>query len=102
MDDRRINDGLTRGNSVEIMVDGEGVRAYEGETIAAALLADGRRICRRTSTGEPRGVYCGMGVCFDCVMVVNGSPNTRTCQTRVEAGMTVQTQTGDGEWALRP
>ncbi len=101
MEDRRIDDGLTRGNAVEIVVDGEGLRAYEGETIAAALLAAGRRIFRRTSSGAPRGVYCGMGVCFDCVMVVNGTPNIRACQTLVNAGMTVRTQAGDGEWAPR-
>lgn len=98
MENRRIDDGLTRGNGVEIVVDGEGLLAYEGETIAAAMLAVGRRIFRRTSSGEARGVYCGMGVCFDCVMVVNGTPNIRACQTRVNAGMTVRTQVGDGEW----
>lgn len=102
MENHRIDDGLTRGSAIRILIDGEELQAYEGETIAAALLAAGRRILRRTSTGEPRGVYCGMGVCFDCVMTVNGTPNTRACQTRVEAGMTVRTQVGDGEWELRP
>jgi predicted molibdopterin-dependent oxidoreductase YjgC len=99
MDDRRIQDGIARGRAVKIEVDGELLRAYEGETVAAALLAAGRRIFRRTPSGEPRGVYCGIGVCFDCVMVVNGMPNSRACQTRVSTGMTVRTQTGDGEWA---
>lgn len=100
MHDQRIQDGITRGKAVDIEVDGEMLRAYEGETVAAALLAAGRHSLRRTSRfGEPRGVYCGMGVCFDCVMIVNGIPNVRTCQTRVGTGMTVRTQTGDGEWA---
>lgn len=100
MDDRRIQDGIARGRPVDIEVDGEMLRAYEGETVAAALLAMGRQSLRRTPRrGEPRGVYCGMGVCFDCVMTINGIPNVRTCQTRVSAGMTVRTQTGDGEWA---
>lgn len=99
MDDRRIQDGIARGRPVDVEVDGEVLRAYEGETVAAALLAMGRLSLRRTARhGEPRGVYCGMGVCFDCVMTINGIPNVRTCQTRVSAGMTVRTQTGDGEW----
>ncbi len=99
MEDRRIQNGIQRGGAVDIEIDGEALRAYEGETIAAALLAAGRQSFRRTARrGEPRGVYCGMGVCFDCVMTVNGIPNVRTCQTRVSAGMIVRTQMGDGEW----
>jgi predicted molibdopterin-dependent oxidoreductase YjgC len=101
MEDRRIQDGIARGRAIEIEVDGEMLRAYQGETVAAALLAAGRQGLRRTPRrGDARGVYCGMGVCFDCVMTVNGVPNIRTCQTRVSAGMIVRTQIGDGEWAL--
>jgi len=101
MGDARIQDGLARGPALEIEVDGQMLRAYDGETVAAALFAAGRQSLRRTSRlGEPRGVYCGMGVCFDCVMTVDGVPNVRTCQARVRAGMTVRTQIGDGEWAL--
>lgn len=99
MEDRRIQDGVERGGAVDIEIEGEMLRAYEGETIAAALLAAGKHSFRRTARrGEPRGVYCGMGVCFDCVMTVNGIPNVRTCQARVSAGMIVRTQMGDGEW----
>ncbi len=99
MEDRRIRDGIVRGAAVDIDVDGEKLRAYEGETVAAALLATGRHAFRHTARrGEPRGVYCGMGVCFDCVMQINGIANVRTCQTRVSAGMSVRTQMGDGEW----
>lgn len=99
MDDRRIQGAITRGASIDIEVDGRTLRAYEGETIAAALLATGRQSLRRTARrGEPRGLYCGMGVCFDCVMIVDGVPNIRTCQTRVTAGIVVRTQIGDGEW----
>ncbi len=63
--------------------------------IAAALLAGGIRVHRYTTRRrEPRGIYCGIGQCTDCVMVVNGVPNVRTCITQVEEGMVIQTQRG--------
>lgn len=99
--DRRVNGTIARGSEIEIIVDGSAVRAYVGETVAAALMAAGQRALRTTPRrSEPRGLYCGMGVCFDCVMTVDGRPNVRTCQTRVHSGMRVQTQTGDGIWSL--
>ena len=90
---RRIQAGVKRGKCFEIEVDGERILAYEGETIAAALLAAGKRICRKTTKRkEPRGVYCGMGVCFECIMIVDGKPNTRVCQTLAAPNCKVQTQ----------
>ena len=95
--DRRIEGAVERGPEIEILVDRQRVRAFEGETVAAALLATGKRILRTTSRrGEPRGLYCGMGVCFECVMTIDGRPNMRTCQTPVRAGMQVETQIGNG------
>lgn len=94
--ERRIEDAIERGAEVEIVVDGRVVRAFEGESVAAALLAAGRRALRTTSRRrEPRGLYCGMGVCFECVMTIDGRRNVRTCQTPVHAGMRVETQTGE-------
>jgi len=82
---------------VRFTVDGRAVTAAAGQTIAAALLAAGHRIARRTTRrGEPRGVFCGIGVCHDCRMVVDGQPNVRTCLTAVRAGMAVATQEGFG------
>jgi len=93
MIDRRIQAGVERGKCFEIEVDGEKILAYEGETIAAALLAAGKRISRKTTKREElRGVYCGIGVCFECRMIVNGKPNTRVCQTLAMPNCTVQTQ----------
>lgn len=90
---------IVRGPEVEILVDGEPVRAFEGESVAAALLAVGKRALRTTArSGEPRGLYCGMGICFDCVMTVDGQPNVRTCQTPVRHGMRVESQVGEGNW----
>lgn len=99
--ERRVEDGLQRGRAVEIVIDGSPLPAFEGESVAAALLAAGTRVLRTTARyGAPRGLYCGMGVCFECVMTVDGRPNVRTCQTPVRDGMRVETQKGEGQWSL--
>ncbi len=86
------------GRRVTIQVDGQLVEALEGEPIAAALLAAGKMVFRYTrKLGEPRGVFCAIGRCTDCMMVVDGVPNVRTCVTPVKAGMIIQTQHGLGE-----
>lgn len=83
------------GNIVSIRVDGELIEAKRGEPIVAALLAVGIKVNRYTrKRHEPRGVFCGIGQCTDCVMVVNGIPNVRTCITPVEDGMIIETQEG--------
>lgn len=90
---RRIQTGVERGKRFEIEVDEEKVSAYEDETIATAILAAGKRVCRKTSKkGEARGIYCGMGICFECRMIVDGKSNTRVCQTLATPGCKVQTQ----------
>ena len=82
--------GILPGDPVALTVDGEPVTAHRGQTLAAALLASGRRILRHTRrAGKPRGLYCAMGVCYDCVMTVDGNPGVRACMTKVEAGMQV-------------
>lgn len=76
---------------------GRPLPAKRGDTVAAALTANGIRVFRRTSKlKEPRGLFCAIGQCTDCVMVVNGRPNVRTCVTPVEAGMHVELQDGLG------
>ncbi|HEY3185438.1 MAG TPA: (2Fe-2S)-binding protein [Gaiellaceae bacterium] len=89
---------LERGPRVEIVLDGRPVEAYEGETVAAVLLGEGQIATRTTVSGEPRGIFCGMGVCFDCLVVVDGVPNTRACMTWVRDGMRVSRQDG---WTAR-
>ena len=91
----RVSEGVRRGKQFYIEVDGEPVLAYEGETVAAALMAAGRRAFRWThKRREPRGIFCGIGACFDCVMTVDGLPNVRTCVTPARPGMKVITQRG--------
>jgi len=85
--------------AVTILVDGKLLQALEGEMIASALTAAGIKRFRTTSKGhDPRGIFCAIGRCTDCVMEVNGHPNVRTCVTPVEPGMKINTQVGLGVW----
>lgn len=71
------------------------VSGFIGQSVAAALLAQGNRILRKTRFNEKgRGVFCGIGVCFDCLVVIDGISNQRACITEIKAGMKVQTQVG--------
>lgn len=70
--------------------EGETVEARAGETIAAALAAADIRTLRMTRDGEPRGIYCGMGVCQDCLVEIDGQPSVRACMTKAEAGSTIR------------
>jgi sarcosine oxidase subunit alpha len=91
--DLRIDDGVERGEPFYFEMDGAPIRAYPGETIAGAVLATGRYLLRRTGKlGSPRGVFCGIGLCYECRIVVNGEPNVRACMTRAEPGDHVETQ----------
>jgi predicted molibdopterin-dependent oxidoreductase YjgC len=84
---------------VTITVDGKNIEAFEDESIASALAASGIRVHRTTAKyGEPRGVFCNIGRCTDCVMKVDGRPNVRTCVTRVRDGMRVESLKGLGTW----
>jgi len=90
----------SRGKEVSIVVDGQKIYAFEGEMIASALIAAGMKHLRFTSKKkEPRGVFCAIGRCTDCVMEVNGRPNVRTCMTSIEADMVIKTQEGLGNWS---
>lgn len=85
---------------VTITVDGTQVRAAAGDTVAAALLAAGFDHCRTTPvSGAPRGPYCMMGVCFDCLITIDGVGNRQGCLVRVREGMTVTLQRGKREVA---
>ena len=81
--------------TIEIELDGEIIEAREGEPIATALLAAGKTVFRYTNKRHTsRGLFCAIGRCTDCMMVVEGVANVRTCVTPVKAGMKVQTQYG--------
>ncbi|MDR1464858.1 MAG: (2Fe-2S)-binding protein [Oscillospiraceae bacterium] len=90
-----ILDAPAYGPLVPFTLDGQAMEGYEGEPIAAALKAAGHTIHRYTKKRHcPRCVFCAIGRCTDCVMVVNGEPNVRACVTPLARGMRVQTQHG--------
>ena len=92
---RRLGETRLRGTPLTLFVDGRTVDAHEGESVAAVLQAEGSTALRRSARlAEPRGLFCGMGVCFECVVRVNGRPNVRACMTPVEGGMRVETADG--------
>ncbi len=88
---QRLSDNIERGRRIQLIVDGEAIPAYEGETIATALLAAGRRTFRHTVKGAPRGIFCGIGVCFDCLVQVDDAQTVRACVTPARDGMRVGT-----------
>ncbi|MBM09303.1 MAG: sarcosine oxidase [Magnetovibrio sp.] len=83
------------GAGISFSFEGVPVRARPGETIAAALIASGYKNFRDTpEKGRPRGPLCMMGVCFDCLVILDGTPNQQACQIEVHEGMSVQRQRG--------
>lgn len=96
-------DEMQRGPRVRFLLDGRPMECFEGESVAAALLAAGRRTLSRTGRHNlPRGASCGMGICCECVMRINGRPNVLACQTAVVEGMRVETQVGPEIWKTLP
>ncbi|MCF1505501.1 (2Fe-2S)-binding protein [Afifella sp. H1R] len=90
---RRLERGA--GGRVTVHVDGRPVQMKEGANLAAALLEAGFSPFRTTpASGAPREPYCMMGVCFDCLAIVDAVPNRQTCLERVRAGMTIEIQDG--------
>jgi predicted molibdopterin-dependent oxidoreductase YjgC len=86
-----------KGKRVQFTFDGKTMEGFEGEPIAIALRSNGVLIHRYTTRrNEPRGVFCAIGRCTDCIMVVDGRPNVRTCVAPLRDGMQVETQIGKG------
>ena len=88
---------------ITIYYNGTPISAIEDEPIAAALMNAGIRSFRRTvKRNEPRGIFCAIGRCTDCMMIVDGRPNVRTCITGARDGMKVETQYGLGRKREEP
>jgi sarcosine oxidase subunit alpha len=82
-----------RGAEVTIYLDGKPLKAYETETIAAAIYANGyREFSKSIKYRRPRGFYCAIGRCSSCMMEVDGVPNVRTCIHPVKEGMQIKRQ----------
>lgn len=89
-----------RKKQLHFFFEGEKLEAFEGETVAAALIANGIVSFRFTEKHKrPRGLFCSVGKCASCLMVVDGKPNVMTCITPVREGMKVERQKGKGDIA---
>ena len=77
--------------SVTLVVDGVSVTMPVGSMVAAAILKSGKHAFRRSATGEARGPLCGMGICFECRVTIDGEQHCRSCQTVCRNGMDVRT-----------
>jgi len=86
-----------RGEMISFFYNGQEVEAYPTETIAAALHAAGvRKLGESPELHRPRGLFCAIGNCSSCFMVVDGHPNMRVCVMKVKPGMCVEEQKGRG------
>lgn len=88
--DDPVEPGAT--TAITVHVDGHPVSGLAGQTIAGILLSAGRDSWRTTRRGRPRGVFCGIGVCYDCLLTVNGLSDVRACQRRAADGDVIATK----------
>lgn len=79
---------------ITISFDGRPIEARDGQSVAAALMAAGERCLRIDEFGNPKGVVCGIGFCWECRCSIDGVPDTRACMTPVRPGMVVRRQQG--------
>lgn len=81
--------------TIEFTFNGEKLSAVPGQTVGAAILDSGKRSLRTTRfENKPRGIFCGIGICFDCLVSIDGVANQRACLVSVQPNMNVQTQIG--------
>jgi D-hydroxyproline dehydrogenase subunit gamma len=92
---KRLPEAQPGSNSVPVTIDGRPFAAREGDSVAATMLAAGIQGCRTTPvSGAERGPFCMMGVCFDCLVTIDGQPNRQGCLVPVRAGMRIERQSG--------
>jgi predicted molibdopterin-dependent oxidoreductase YjgC len=76
---------------VTVTINGRQVTVPADMTVAAALLSVGYTTFRRSVSGEPRGPFCGMGICFECRVRIDDRPHQRSCLTLCRHGMEIHT-----------
>jgi predicted molibdopterin-dependent oxidoreductase YjgC len=81
---------VPKSSELSLSVNGASISVPPGTTVAVAVLIAGQQ-CRTSVSGEPRGPLCGIGVCYECRVAINGTPHRRSCQTLCEEGMDVRT-----------
>jgi predicted molibdopterin-dependent oxidoreductase YjgC len=79
-------------DSIQVRVNGQVVRVSRGTIVAAAVAQAGQAKFRRSVLGQPRGPLCGMGICMECRVAINGLGQCRSCQTLCEEGMEISTE----------
>lgn len=83
--------------TIEIELNGEVMQVSRGLSVASVMLSQGQTYTRTTPvSGSKRAPYCMMGVCYDCLMIIDGQANQRACSIPVENGMRIETQLGVG------
>ena len=83
-------DGIRRRATVQLSINGRSVAATPGETVLAALTAAGFKTFKKSNVrGEARGPFCGMGVCYECLVTINGVPKQRACMVEVQENMEI-------------
>lgn len=98
-ENRRLPATTTGRQLVRFTFNGQELEAFQGDSVAVALAAADQRVLRWTARrGEPRALFCNMGICFDCLVEIDGCPGSRACCTRVTEGMSVRSQRGNGVW----
>ena len=81
---------------ITFQLNGQLQTAAEGQSVAAALLTIQERVTRHTRiTGKPRGIFCGIGSCFDCLLIIDGLSNQRSCVIEIKEGMVLEVQNGN-------
>jgi predicted molibdopterin-dependent oxidoreductase YjgC len=91
----RLKDGVDLSRRILVYLDGREVEAREGDTVASVLLVYGDRPYRRTPLSHsPRAPFCMMGVCFECLVQIDGTYNQQGCLVAVEPGMRIERQMG--------
>jgi D-hydroxyproline dehydrogenase subunit gamma len=81
---------------IEISIDGEVLRGTAGQTLAGILISNGTSAWRTDSAGRPRGLFCAIGSCYECLATVNGETDVRLCRRRAQSGDTVSRQSRSG------
>jgi D-hydroxyproline dehydrogenase subunit gamma len=76
---------------MEIKINGRTVTVADGSSVAAAIFLAGETRFRTSVSGEPRAALCGMGICFECRVTIDGEPHVRSCQVRARDGMAIET-----------
>ncbi|UTX53019.1 (2Fe-2S)-binding protein [Leucobacter aridicollis] len=83
-------------SEIHATFEGDPIRCAPGASVAAALIATGKRGWRETRSGASRGLFCGIGVCFDCLVEIDGESGQRSCMVPLKEGMDVRGATGPG------